>query len=193
MKTSRLEALSDGVIAIIITIMVLQFEVPDAPTLGALFGLMPTFLSYAISCVFVGIYWHNHHVLLHSVERVSASQLWLNLNFLFWLSLLPFATAWMDKHVFSSVPVALYGSVMSLCSVAYVLLRQAVFRNAAGRKSPHLDRSKTKALVGSMSLQSLGVLLAVVAPVPAIVVYVASLGPWLFPDRAAPGVYRGQG
>src|ERR1700747_345762 len=111
MGKSRLEAFSDGVIAIIITIMVLELKAPHEPTLEALRPLIPVFLSYALSFLYVGIYWNNHHHLLQAARRVSGSILWANLHLLFWLSLIPFATAWMDENHYASVPTMLYGAV----------------------------------------------------------------------------------
>lgn len=119
MKTSRLEAFSDGVLAIIITIMVLAFEPPDSAQFESLAVIVPTLLSYVISFVFVGMYWSNHHHLLHATETISGKILWLNLNLLFWLSLIPFSTAWMDDQLFAHIPVAIYGLILFCCAVAY--------------------------------------------------------------------------
>jgi len=123
---SRLEAFSDGVIAIIITIMVLELKVPHGENVQALVPLVPTFLSYVLSFVYVGIYWNNHHHMLHATERVSGAILWANLHLLFWLSLFPFATAWMGENHFASVPTALYGAVLLMAGVAYWILQQLI-------------------------------------------------------------------
>ena len=123
MGKSRLEAFSDGVIAIIITIMVLELKAPHEPTLEALRPLIPVFLSYALSFLYVGIYWNNHHHLLQAARRVSGPILWANLHLLFWLSLVPFATAWMDENHYSSVPTMLYGAVLLMAAVAYLVLQ----------------------------------------------------------------------
>jgi uncharacterized membrane protein len=123
MGKSRLEAFSDGVIAIIITIMVLELKAPHEPTLEALRPLIPVFLSYALSFLYVGIYWNNHHHLLQAARRVSGSILWANLHLLFWLSLIPFATAWMDENHYASVPTMLYGAVLLMAAVAYLVLQ----------------------------------------------------------------------
>src|SRR5574338_167799 len=129
MPTSRLEAFSDGVLAIIITIMVLELKVPhDATTLAELRPLLPVFLSYVLSFIYVGIYWNNHHHMLHVTERVSGGILWANLHLLFWLSLVPFVTAWMGEHEFAAPPVALYGLVMLMAGVAYFLLARSLVR-----------------------------------------------------------------
>lgn len=123
MKTTRLEAFSDGVIAILITIMVLELKVPHEADVAALLGLGPVLLSYLLSYVFVGIYWNNHHHLLHLVHHVSGRILWANLHLLFWLSLVPFATSWMGEHPSDPLPTAAYGLVLLACGVAWLLLQ----------------------------------------------------------------------
>ena len=122
MGKGRLEAFSDGVIAIIITIMVLELKVPHQADLAALTALWPVFLSYVLSFVNVGIYWNNHHHLLHAVRQVSGGILWANLHLLFWLSLMPWATGWMGENHFAALPTALYGGVLAMCGVAYTIL-----------------------------------------------------------------------
>jgi uncharacterized membrane protein len=134
MSTGRLEAFSDGVIAIIITIMVLELKVPHGDGLGELRPLLPVFLSYVLSFLYVGIYWNNHHHLLHACTLVTGSMLWANLHLLFWLSLLPFATGWMGENHFTAVPTALYGLVLLLAAIAYNVLQQASVR-AQGQDS----------------------------------------------------------
>src|SRR6187549_660536 len=126
MGKGRLEAFSDGVIAIIITIMVLEMKVPHGDSLEALLPLVPVFLSYVLSFVYVGIYWNNHHHMLHACTAVSGSVLWANLHLLFWLSLFPFATGWMGENHFAPLPTALYGLVLLLAAIAYWLLQQAI-------------------------------------------------------------------
>jgi uncharacterized membrane protein len=123
---SRLEAFSDGVIAIIITIMVLEMKVPHGPDLGALVELRHVFVSYVLSFVYVGIYWNNHHHMLQASRKVSGAVLWANLHLLFWLSLLPFATAWMGENHFARMPSALYGVVLLMAAIAYKVLQQAI-------------------------------------------------------------------
>ena len=128
MSRNRLEAFSDGVIAIIITIMVLELRVPVGATLSALRPVTPVFLSYILSFVLLGIYWSNHHHLFQVVERVSGGVLWANLHLLFWLSLIPFATAWMGENHFAAVPVAVYGVVLVFAAIAYFILTRTLLR-----------------------------------------------------------------
>ena len=150
MNKTRLEAFSDGVIAIIITIMVLELKVPHGESLDALAPLIPVFLSYVLSFVYVGIYWNNHHHMLHTVGHVTGPILWANLHLLFWLSLFPFATAWMGENHFAAAPTAIYGVVLFMAALAYwvlqtliiasqgsgSLLRRAVGRDWKGKASP---------------------------------------------------------
>src|SRR6188768_2985992 len=126
MVKSRLEAFSDGVIAIIITIMVLELKVPHGESLDALAPLIPVFLSYVLSFVYVGIYWNNHHHMLHAVRNVTGAILWANLHLLFWLSLFPFATGWMGENHFAAAPSALYGFVLLMAGTAYKILQQTI-------------------------------------------------------------------
>ncbi|MSU23868.1 MAG: DUF1211 domain-containing protein [Opitutus sp.] len=128
MKATRLEAFSDGVIAIIITIMVLELKVPEEHSAAGLLAMLPLFLSYALSFLTVAIYWANHHHLIHLVKRVNGSILWLNMNLLFWLSLMPFVTAYLGEHHVEKLPVALYGAVGVACGVSYYFLRHAISR-----------------------------------------------------------------
>jgi uncharacterized membrane protein len=129
MGRSRIEAFSDGVLAIIITIMVLELKVPHEPSLAALGALWPVFTSYVLSFVYLGIYWNNHHHMFHAVRRVSGGVLWANLHLLFWLSLVPFVTAWMGENHFAAVPTATYGGVMLMAAIAYWLLQGALIRH----------------------------------------------------------------
>ncbi len=129
MRTGRLEAFSDGVIAIIITIMVLEMKVPHGDTVNDLLTVLPIFLSYVLSFVYVGIYWNNHHHLLQATTIVTGAILWANLHLLFWLSLFPFATGWMGENHYSALPTALYGVVLPMAAGAYYLLQQAIIRS----------------------------------------------------------------
>ena len=144
MTTTRMEAFSDGVIAILITIMVLELHAPDAVTWQALRPIVPIFLAYVLSFVFLGIYWANHHHMLQLAERVNGGILWANLHLLFWLSLIPFVTAWMGEHHQASTPTALYGIVLLFSGAAYTILQRALIREqgpgsllAAGRWARH--------------------------------------------------------
>jgi uncharacterized membrane protein len=134
MTTGRMEAFSDGVIAIIITIMVLEMKVPHGDGLEDLGPLLPVFLSYVLSFIYVGIYWNNHHHMLHACGAVTGAILWANLHFLFWLSLFPFVTGWMGENHFTTVPTALYGVVLLMAALGYYLLQQAIIR-AQGQDS----------------------------------------------------------
>jgi len=129
MGKNRLEAFSDGVMAIIITIMVLELKVPHGDSFRALGSLLPTFVSYALSFVYIAIYWNNHHHMLHAVKKVNGPILWANTHLLFWLSLVPFATAWMGENHFSDRPVALYGMVLLMAAIAYNLLSRSLIRH----------------------------------------------------------------
>ncbi|HEY2823781.1 MAG TPA: TMEM175 family protein [Candidatus Acidoferrum sp.] len=133
MGTGRLEAFSDGVIAIIITIMVLELKAPEGHSVAALVPLAPVFLSYVLSFVYVGIYWNNHHHMLHACEKVSGGILWANLHLLFWLSLIPFATAWLGENHYSSGPAALYGAILLLSAIAWVILQQQIIKSQEGK------------------------------------------------------------
>ncbi|MBS0396709.1 MAG: DUF1211 domain-containing protein, partial [Proteobacteria bacterium] len=129
MGKGRVEAFSDGVIAILITIMVLEMKVPTGETLAALAPVVPVFLSYVLSFVYLGIYWNNHHHLLHTVRRVTGPMLWANLHLLFWLSLVPFATGWMGANHFAPLPTALYGAVLLAAALAYYALQLVIIRS----------------------------------------------------------------
>ena len=183
MGKSRIEAFSDGVFAILITIMVLELRVPDGDTLDSLRSLWGVFLSYALSFVFLGIYWNGHHHLLHTAQRVSAGVMWANLHLLFWLSLVPFVTGWMGGTHFAAHPTAAYGVVMLASALAYTNLTRAIIR-ADGpasilREAIGGDR-KGRA---SLGLYALAVLIAWRFPVAAGLVYVAVAVMWLVPDR----------
>ncbi len=183
MKSGRLEAFSDGVIAIIITIMVLEMKVPHGGRVQDLLPLLPTFLSYVLSFVYVGIYWNNHHHMLHATTAVTGAILWANLHLLFWLSLFPFTTGWMGENHFTAVPTALYGVVLLMAAIAYVLLQQTIIR-AQGRDS------LLKKAIGSDWKGKLSPILYILAIVAtfhsswiAQVIYVIAALIWLIPDR----------
>jgi uncharacterized membrane protein len=141
MSKGRLEAFSDGVFAVIITIMVLDMKVPTGATFAALKSVLPVFLSYVLSFVYLGIYWNNHHHLLHASDKVSGGILWANLHLLFWLSLAPFATAWLGENPHAAVPAALYGAVLFFAGAAYFILTTRVFIGMAKLNPSNLDSS----------------------------------------------------
>jgi uncharacterized membrane protein len=182
-STGRLEAFSDGVLAIIITIMVLELSPPDGVELADLRDLTPGFLSYVLSFVYVGIYWNNHHHLLQAATRVNGAILWANLHLLFWLSLFPFTTAWMGTHSFARVPTAVYGFVALMAAAAYFVLQMAIVREE-GPTSPiatALGRDvKGKA---SVVVYLACIPLAMVNRWIAVAGYVAIAALWLVPDR----------
>jgi uncharacterized membrane protein len=183
MGTGRLEAFSDGVIAIIITIMVLELKVPHGHELEALLPIIPVFLSYVLSFVFVGIYWNNHHHMLHITDKVSGAALWANLHLLFWLSLIPFTTAWMDENHFAAAPVALYGLVLLLASIAYYLLGRVLIRdNGPDCPLAHAFGRDRKG-IASMVIYALGVVICVWNVWLALLLYVAVAIMWLVPDK----------
>ena len=183
MHKTRLEAFSDGVLAIIITIMVLELKVPHGEDLAALQPLLPVFLSYVLSFAYIGIYWNNHHRMLHAAHRITGGILWANLHLLFWLSLLPFVTGWMGENHFAPMPTALYGVVLLMAAIAYWILQRVIIASE-GRDSV-LARAVGKDVKGNLSL------LIYAAAIPLAFadhrisqlcyVFVALL--WLVPDR----------
>jgi uncharacterized membrane protein len=183
MGKTRLEAFSDGVLAIIITIMVLELKVPHGDSLGTLAPLIPVFFSYVLSFVYIGIYWNNHHHMLHTVTRVTGPVLWANLHLLFWLSLFPFATGWMGENHFAPLPTAVYGLVLLAAAIAYWLLQQAII--AAQGDSSVLRRAVGRDWKGKLSpvLYVLAILLTFVASWAAQLVFVFVALLWLVPDR----------
>jgi TMEM175 potassium channel family protein len=182
MGKGRLEAFSDGVIAVIITIMVLELKVPHGIDLPALIPSIPVFLSYVLSYIYIGIYWNNHHHMLHAVQHVTGGVLWANLHLLFWLSLVPFVTDWMSENHFAAVPVAMYGVVLLMSGVAYYILARIL----VARHGPDsmLARAFGKDFKGiaSVVLYAIAIALAFVAPWLAGVLYVAVAIMWLIPD-----------
>jgi len=181
-KKSRLEAFSDGVLAIIITIMVLELKVPHAPTVAALWPLWPTILSYVMSFVFIGIYWNNHHHLWQVVERVNGAVLWANLHLLFWLSLVPFVTAWMGENQFAAAPVALYGCVLFGSGCAYYLMTRVLL--ASHGPDSLLARALGRDIKGRVSLllYALAIPLAFAWPQLSGLLYATVAVIWLVPD-----------
>jgi uncharacterized membrane protein len=182
MNKGRLEAFSDGVLAVIITIMVLEMKSPRGTNLAALKPVIPTLLTYVLSFVYVGIYWNNHHHLLHATQRVNGSTLWANLHLLFWLSLIPFTTAWMGENHFDAWPVAVYGIVLLLAGVAYFILARALI-NLHGHDSmlaTSIGRDRKGKI--SIAIYAVAIPLAFVKPWIAGVFYVIVALIWLSPD-----------
>ena len=183
MGKTRLEAFSDGVLAIIITIMVLELKVPHATDLSALADLLPVFLSYVLSFIYIGIYWNNHHHLLHTVSTVNGGLLWANLHLLFWLSLFPFATGWMGENHFAPVPSALYGLVLLMAAIAYWLLQRSIMRSQG--QNSLLARALGKDLKGKLSpiFYLLAIPSAFFSPWISELFYVLVALMWLVPDH----------
>jgi uncharacterized membrane protein len=192
MGKNRLEAFSDGVIAIIITIMVLELKVPHGEGIETLVPLLPVFLSYILSFVYLGIYWNNHHHMLHVTQRVTGPMLWANLHLLFWLSLVPFATGWMGENHFAPAPSALYGAVLLMAGIAYVILQQLIIAS----QGP--DSILKKAVRGDWKGKLSPVLYAVAILSTfwwkwmALGLYVVVALVWLIPDRRIENVLRSE-
>ena len=192
MGVARLEAFSDAVIAIIITIMVLELEVPHGDSVNELLSLLPVFLSYVLSFVYVGIYWNNHHHMLHacSTTAVTGAMLWANLHLLFWLSLFPFATGWMGVNHFTALPTALYGVVLLMAAIAYYLLEQTII--IAQGPDSLLKRAVGRDWKGKLSplLYILAIVATLRSPWTAEAIFVAVAFMWLIPDRRIESVLR---
>lgn len=183
MGTGRLEAFSDGVLAIILTIMVLELKVPHGVTLSSLRPIVPVLISYILSFINVGIYWNNHHHLMHSVEHVDGKVMWANLHLLFWLSLVPFGTGWMGENDFALWPVAMYGVILAMCGVAYYLLVRSLIH-------AHGSDSLLAKAVGndrkgkwSVLLYLLGIGLSFLQPLFGLIAYIIVAATWFIPDR----------
>jgi uncharacterized membrane protein len=183
MTRGRLEAFSDGVLAILITIMVLELRIPQGADLAALRGMLPEFLAYLVSFLYIGIYWNNHHHMFHIVDRVSGGILWSNLHLLFWISLVPVTTAWVGKNPTAPLPTAVYGMVFFLSACAWQILQAAII----AYQGPH---SKLRAAIQrdfkgkvSFALYALAVVLAFVRPWLAQAIYVLVAVMWFVPDR----------
>jgi len=190
MGKNRLEAFSDGVIAILITIMVLEMKVPHGESLAALAPVLPVFLTYVLSFVYIGIYWNNHHHMLHAVHRVTGPILWANLHLLFWLSLMPFATGWMGENHFAAVPTALYGGVMLSAAIAYWVLQQLII--AAQGPGSLLKQAVGGDWKGKTSplIYALAIPLAFWQGWLSLALYVLVAMLWFVPDRRIERVIR---
>lgn len=183
MTKNRLEAFSDGVLAIIITIMVLELKIPHGTDFEALFPMLPQLFSYVLSFIYLGIYWNNHHHMLHTVRHVTGGVLWANLHLLFWLSLVPFTTAWVGENHLASIPVALYGAVLLMAAIAYFILQQLIV-SSQGEESV-LKQAIGKDLKGKASpiLYAVAITSAFWSHWISIALYVFVALMWLVPDR----------
>ncbi|MEI6806039.1 MAG: TMEM175 family protein [Myxococcaceae bacterium] len=183
MHKSRLEAFSDGVLAIILTIMVLGLKVPDGVGVSALLPLTHVFLCYVLSFVYIAIYWSNHHHLFQIVKHVNGPILWANSNLLFWLSMIPFVTAWAGENHFAEVPVALYGLVLLLAALSYFILTRALL--ASHGQGSDLEKALGSDIKGkiSVALYALAIPIALIVPYLALAIYVLVAGVWIVPDR----------
>jgi uncharacterized membrane protein len=182
MDKGRLEAFSDAVIAIVMTVMVLEFQVPEETDWEALRPLVPVFLTYVLSFVYLGIYWNNHHHLIKAAGRITGGVLWANLHLLFWLSLFPFATGWMGENHFAEVPTAVYGVVLLLAALSYYLLQTTI---VAAQTEPTLNDALGRDVKGKLSpvIYAIGIALAFVSPWVSVALYAAVAMMWLVPDR----------
>ncbi|HLI10650.1 MAG TPA: TMEM175 family protein [Alphaproteobacteria bacterium] len=190
MGKDRLTAFSDGVIAIIITIMVLELKVPRGTGWTALAGLLPVFLSYVLSFIYVAIYWNNHHHLLHTLRRVDGLILWANSNLLFWLSLIPFATGWMGENQFATLPTATYGAALLMPAIAYYLLQKAITRKQGAESV--LAKALGSDIKGKISpvIYAAAIALAFASPWASVALYVLVALMWLVPDRRIENALR---
>jgi uncharacterized membrane protein len=183
MPTGRLEAFSDGVIAILITVMVLELRIPHGTTWSALGGSLPVLLTYVLSFVYLGIYWNNHHHMLMATERVSGLVLWANLHLLFWLSLIPFTTGWLGENEFAATPAAAYGIVLLAAALAYFALQAAIIHEQGTDSTLAIAIGRDLKGKASPLLYALGIGLAVVNRWLSLAIYVAVALMWLIPDR----------
>ena len=190
MGKDRLAAFSDGVIAIIITIMVLELKVPHGASWSTLAGVLPNFISYVLSFIYLAIYWNNHHHLIHTVTRVDGAILWANSHLLFWLSLIPAATAWMGENLLAPLPTAVYGAVLLMPAIAYYLLQRAIVRKQGAHSV--LASALGSDMKGKLSpvLYIAGIALAFIAPWLSILIYVSVAVIWLVPDRRIENILR---
>ncbi len=191
MGKNRLEAFSDGVLAIIITIMVLELKIPSEKDFNALAPLFPIFLSYILSFVYLGIYWNNHHHMLHTAKEISGPMLWANLHLLFWLSLVPFVTGWMGENHFAPVPTAVYGAVLLMAAISYWILQKTILKKQG--KNSLLSAAIGKDLKGKISplIYAAAIPSAFVSPWIAGSLYVFVALMWLIPDKRIERVLYG--
>jgi len=183
MGKNRMEAFFDGVVAIIITIMVLEMKVPHGDSIGTLSPLIPVLLSYVLSFLYLGIYWNNHHHMMHACHRATGSMLWANLHLLFWLSLIPFTTGWMGENHFATLPVAAYGLVLLMAAIAYWILQQRII--ASQGEGSVLKKAIGNDWKGKLSpvLYVVAIVLAFLSPWISVAIYVFVALMWVVPDR----------
>ncbi|CAM3348395.1 TMEM175 family protein [Aequorivita lipolytica] len=187
MNSNRLEAFSDGVLAIIITIMVLELKVPEGTDLAALKSVLPVFLSYILSFIYVGIYWNNHHHMMHAVQKINGGILWANLHLLFWLSLIPFVTGWIGENHFSELPMALYGAVLLMAASAFFILQNRIL--AVQGKDSLLAKALGNDLKGKAS-PIIYIIASFYNPWIAGVLYIMVALIWLIPDKRIEIIFR---
>lgn len=187
---NRLEAFSDGVLAIIITIMVMEFKVPNDTTFEAVIKLSHKFLSYILSFIYVGIYWNNHHHLIHSLKKVNGKILWANLHLLFWLSLIPFATAWIGEHHFASFPMMLYGIVLLMNALAYFILQKLILIDHGKDSALAIAIGKDYKGKASVILYIIAVLTTKYYVVISGVIYILVALIWLIPDKRIEKIFN---
>jgi len=183
MGKGRLEAFSDGVLAIIITIMVLEIRVPHGNTLADLKPLLPVFMSYVLSFVYIGIYWNNHHHMMHVAHKVNGTILWTNIHLLFWLSLVPFATAWMGENHFTTWPVVLYGIILLMASIAYFFLAHSLSSHHGKDSTLAIAIGKDRKGIISSVIYVIGIGLSFLHPYLGFAMYVVVAAIWFVPDR----------
>jgi len=183
MNKNRLISFSDNVISIIMTIMVLELRLPHGAALSDLVPLVPTFISYVVSFIFIGIYWNNHHHMMQAVDKINGGVLWANLFLLFWLSLIPFITGWMGENNFAAIPVVLYGVVLLMAALAYYILEKNLIHDPTENKTlAHATGDRRKEKI-SLLLYVVALPLAFVHPYISLVIYLVVAGLWLVPDR----------
>lgn len=183
MGKTRLEAFSDGVIAIIITIMVLEMKVPHGDQLTNLAPLLPVFISYILSFVNVGIYWNNHHHMLHAAHKVNSKVMWANMHLLFWLSLFPFVTGWMGENHFTTVPIILYGGVLLMAGIAYYILSHALIQLHGADSTLAIAVGKDRKGIFSVMIYAFAIPLSLINGYIGLVLYAAVAAMWLIPDQ----------
>ncbi|MCZ4317770.1 TMEM175 family protein [Aequorivita viscosa] len=190
MNSNRLEAFSDGVLAIIITIMVLELKVPHGTEISDLVPLLPVFLSYVLSFIYVGIYWNNHHHMMHAVQKVNGGILWANLHLLFWLSLIPFVTGWIGENNFAELPMALYVGVLLMAAIAYFILQRSIL--AVQGKDSILNKALGKDLKGKASpiIYTIAIIGSFLNPWIAGVLYILVALMWLIPDKRIEIIFK---